>query len=307
MGVHRPDDEAAAVQPEHDPILGGAVGRQPHGGHSAGVDLEVVDPARLGGSLAPLLDQLAPLVERQLAPLGENLAPTLVEGPLRGPVADLPSSSLPMRGHRVYYRIDSIAHESMMSIDTSPIDPAADRGGAKLSPVERFWRNRLFARIRHRLTGLQRSSPALTRAHAAAIRLSGGRIRRSFLFTGGMPILVLTTIGRKSGRSRSTPVGFLRHGEAFAVLASNAGNDRSPAWWLNLQATPRAEILANGTRYTVTARRANAEEEATLWNEFATKNPGFDEYRNLTERQIPVVILEPEATNGQPARAVNAV
>jgi hypothetical protein len=79
VGVHRPDDEAAAVQPEHDPILGGAVGRQPHGGHSAGVDLEVVDPARLGGSLAPLLDQLAPLVERQLAPLGENLAPTLVE------------------------------------------------------------------------------------------------------------------------------------------------------------------------------------------------------------------------------------
>jgi F420H(2)-dependent quinone reductase len=56
------------------------------------------------------------------------------------------------------------------------------------------------------------------------------------------------------------------------VLPSNAGNDRSRAWCLNLQANPRAEILADGTRYTVTARRANAEEEAALWNEFATKN-----------------------------------
>jgi EmrB/QacA subfamily drug resistance transporter/deazaflavin-dependent oxidoreductase (nitroreductase family) len=190
---------------------------------------------------------------------------------------------------------------SMMSTNIGPDGSAADPGGANLSPVERFWRNRLFARMRHHLTWLRRSSPALTRAHAAAIRLSGGRIRRSFVFTGGMPILVLTTVGRKSGRSRSTPVGFLRHGEAFAVLASNAGNDRSPAWWLNLQANPRAEILSAGTRYTVTARRADTEEEAALWMEFATKNPGFDEYRNLTERQIPVVILEPDKRMSSPS------
>jgi deazaflavin-dependent oxidoreductase (nitroreductase family) len=109
-----------------------------------------------------------------------------------------------------------------------------------------------------------------------------------------MPILVLTTTGRKSGQRRSTPVGYLRHGDAFAVLASNAGSDHPPAWWLNLQAGPRAEILADRTRYAVTARRANAAEEAALWKEFASKNPGFDEYRNLTERQIPVVMLEPQ-------------
>jgi deazaflavin-dependent oxidoreductase (nitroreductase family) len=163
----------------------------------------------------------------------------------------------------------------------------------KLGLIERFWRNRLFARIRHHLTWMRRSSPALTRAHAAAIRLSGGRIRRSFIFTGGMPILVLTTVGRQSGQSRSTPVAYLRHGTAFAVLASNAGSDRPPAWWLNLQADPNAEILADRTRYSVTARRAETEEEAALWSEFARQNPGFDEYRNLTERQIPVVVLEP--------------
>jgi deazaflavin-dependent oxidoreductase (nitroreductase family) len=76
------------------------------------------------------------------------------------------------------------------------------------------------------------------------------------------------------------------------VLASNAGNDRSPAWWLNLQADPRAEVLAGRKRIAVQARRADPGEEAKLWSEFARLNPSFDEYRNLTERQIPVVVLE---------------
>jgi F420H(2)-dependent quinone reductase len=104
-------------------------------------------------------------------------------------------------------------------MDASPAKSDDQRG-----PVERFWRNRLFARIRHRLTRLRRLSPAFTRAHGALIRLSGGRIRRSFLFTGGMPVLVLTTTGRKSGQRRSTPVGYLKYGDAFAVLASNAAS-----------------------------------------------------------------------------------
>jgi deazaflavin-dependent oxidoreductase (nitroreductase family) len=181
-----------------------------------------------------------------------------------------------------------------MSIATGCDDRSADRSDVELGRIERFWRNRLFARIRHHLTGLGRSSPLATRAHAALIRLSGGRLRRSFLFTGGMPILVLTTTGRKSGQRRSTPVGYLEHGDAFAVLASNAGNDRSPAWWLNLQANPSAEILVHRTRVPVTARRADTATEEALWSEFARLNPGFDEYRNLTERGIPVVILEPE-------------
>jgi deazaflavin-dependent oxidoreductase (nitroreductase family) len=167
------------------------------------------------------------------------------------------------------------------------------RTPTKLRVLERFWRNRSFARVRHRLSSTRRASAAVTRAHAAIIRRSGGRIRRSFLLTGGMPVLVLTTVGRKTGRRRSTPVGFLRHGDAFAVLASNAGSDHSPAWWLNLQAAPDAELLVDGTRHAVRARRADPVEEEALWSEFARLNPGFDEYRALTERQIPVVLLEP--------------
>jgi F420H(2)-dependent quinone reductase len=163
----------------------------------------------------------------------------------------------------------------------------------RLTAAQRFWRSRRFPRIRHHLTLLRRSSTLFTRLHAVAIRTSGGRIRRSFLFTGGMSILVLTTVGRKSGQRRSTPVGYLRHGGAFAVLASNAGSDRVPAWWLNLQAQPIAEVLADRTRHTVTARLADPSEDAALWSAFARLNPGFDEYRRLTDRKLPVVLLEP--------------
>jgi F420H(2)-dependent quinone reductase len=166
----------------------------------------------------------------------------------------------------------------------------------ELKRGERFWRNRVFARIRHRGSGMRRVSARMTRVHAALVRLSGGRIRRSFLFTGGMPILVLTTIGRKSGKTRSTPVGYLEHAAGFAILASNAGSDRSPAWWLNLQADPRGEILVNRSRIAVTASPAEPQEEEALWAEFARLNPGFDEYRNLTERKIPVVVLQVEKT-----------
>jgi F420H(2)-dependent quinone reductase len=107
-----------------------------------------------------------------------------------------------------------------------------------------------------------------------------------------MPVLVLTTVGRRSGKRRSTPVGFLRYGDGYAVIASNAGSDRVPAWWLNLQADPEAEVLAGRKRHAVRARRATAAEDEFVWAEFARLNPGFDEYRSLTDRPIPVVILE---------------
>ena len=178
--------------------------------------------------------------------------------------------------------------ETAGSLVRSSFDP-------RLTAGQRFWRNRRFARIRHRLLWLRRTSPWLTRTHARLIRWSGGRIRRSFVFTGGMPLLVLTTTGRKTGKRRSTPLGYLRVADGYAVLASNAGSDGVPAWWLNLQSEPRAEVLVDRIRWNVRARRATDAEDDRMWAEFARLNPGFDEYRNLTERRIPVVILEPEA------------
>jgi deazaflavin-dependent oxidoreductase (nitroreductase family) len=125
---------------------------------------------------------------------------------------------------------------------------------------QRMLRSRVLARMRHRMGWWRRCTGAMTRMHAATIRLSGGRMRRSYLFTGGLPALVLTTMGRRTGKSRSVPLGFVRSSEDFVVMASNAGNDRVPGWWLNLQADPTARILADRTRYTVRARRADPAE-----------------------------------------------
>jgi F420H(2)-dependent quinone reductase len=191
------------------------------------------------------------------------------------------------------------SEENLMSRNPIQSTPT-DLSGKDLSESDRpdltqtagLWRSRSLARVRHHLGWARRSSGILTRAHGRLIKLSGGRIGRSFLFAGGLPILVLTTNGRKSGQARSTPLAFIRHGNDFAVIASNAGNDRTPAWWLNLQANPLATVLAERVRTDVHARRATVAEDAFLWEKFARSNPGFDEYRNLTTRVIPVVILE---------------
>jgi deazaflavin-dependent oxidoreductase (nitroreductase family) len=106
---------------------------------------------------------------------------------------------------------------------------------------------------------------------ARVIGWTGGRIRRSFVFTGGMPLLVLT-------------LGYLPFGGGYAVIASNAGSDRVPAWWLNLQADPAAEVLADRTRRIVRARRAIAAEDDMVWAELARLNPGqCDDFRPRVE------------------------
>lgn len=133
-----------------------------------------------------------------------------------------------------------------------------------------------------------------TRLHARILRMSGGRLKRSHLFAGGQPVLALTTTGRKSGSARSTVIACMPNGDDLVVVPSYAGLDRPPAWWLNLQANPRAEVDFRGEHRVVRARRASAEEERELWPRILEQYSGFEEYRNMTDREIPVVILEPE-------------
>jgi deazaflavin-dependent oxidoreductase (nitroreductase family) len=76
------------------------------------------------------------------------------------------------------------------------------------------------------------------------------------------------------------------------VIASYGGLDRPPAWWLNLEANPQAEILAGRERRTVTARNAAPAERTRLWGEVTARAPGYLEYERRTDREIPVVILQ---------------
>jgi F420H(2)-dependent quinone reductase len=115
------------------------------------------------------------------------------------------------------------------------------------------------------------------------------------MFAPRQRVLALTTIGRRSGQRRTTALGYLRDGEDFAVVASNSGLDGAPAWWLNLQANPEADVDAAGKRVRVRGRQATAEEQDRLWPRFLDQFAGFDGYRQFTTRKIPVVLLEPLA------------
>ncbi len=107
------------------------------------------------------------------------------------------------------------------------------------------------------------------------------------------PVLLLTTTGRRSGESRTAPVVYMQDGERMIVIASNAGNDRAPAWSLNLIANPDAEVQVRGERRPVRARVAQEPERGELWRAMNDQYSGFDEYRQHTSREIPLFVLEP--------------
>jgi deazaflavin-dependent oxidoreductase (nitroreductase family) len=149
-----------------------------------------------------------------------------------------------------------------------------------------------FARIRNWLSDVRWLSVRWTRLHAWIVRHTKGRLRFGFLFGGDMPVLALTTTGRKSGEQRSSVVAYLPHGDAYAVVASNAGSDRTPAWWLNLQADPNCEVDAEGDRERVRARVVAGEEREELWRRFAAANQSYERYSGYTKRELPVVVLD---------------
>jgi len=127
-------------------------------------------------------------------------------------------------------------------------------------------------------------------------RLSRGRALGT---VAGMPVLLLTTTGRRTGRARTTPLTFFRDGADFVVIASNGGADRPPDWWLNLQQAPRAVGTIGSNRLNVTFRAASAEERKRLWVTVTATYAGYEAYQERTTRQIPVVVLTPDRPQQQ--------
>lgn len=107
----------------------------------------------------------------------------------------------------------------------------------------------------------------------------------------GIPMLLLTTVGRRTGRERTLPLACLPDGDDLIVVASNDGSDRHPAWWLNLEAEPGARVRFGREERRVRALRATPEERARLWPELVRHNRHYERYARKTEREIPVVIL----------------
>jgi len=127
------------------------------------------------------------------------------------------------------------------------------------------------------------------RIHRAFMRLTGGRFGR----VGAMDALLLTTTGRKSGDRRDVAVNYMRDGDSYVVVASYAGEDRDPAWWLNLKSDPDAEVTLAGKRERVRARETVGAERDRLWSRFIEADPAYAEYQRRTKRRLPVVLLVP--------------
>jgi F420H(2)-dependent quinone reductase len=126
--------------------------------------------------------------------------------------------------------------------------------------------------------------------HRFIYQASGGRVGGAI---GGTPVLLLITTGRRSGEPRAVTLTYFEDGERLVVVGSNAGENRHPAWWLNLQEHPDATVQIGGTTTRVRAVEAVGEERERLWAELTRRNPAYEQYQLRTDRRIPVVLLHP--------------
>jgi deazaflavin-dependent oxidoreductase (nitroreductase family) len=121
-------------------------------------------------------------------------------------------------------------------------------------------------------------------------RANGGKVGGGF---AGTSIMLLHTTGAKTGREHVTPVTYRRVDGGYAVFASKAGAPTNPDWYHNVVANPRVQAEIGTDTVSLTARVADPQEREPIWTAQKTENPGFAEYEHKTDRQIPVVILEP--------------
>ena len=126
------------------------------------------------------------------------------------------------------------------------------------------------------------------RLHKATYQLTGGRVGGRVV---GLPVLELTVVGRRSGQPRSVLLNYLDDPDGYVVVASNAGHDRDPAWWLNLKSEPAAAVRAAGDTVDVRAEEVRENEYGTLWQWLVDANPGYAQYASRTDRHIPIVRL----------------
>jgi len=143
------------------------------------------------------------------------------------------------------------------------------------------------------------SLKVMSRTHRMILCLTGGRVLNSAF---GMPAVELHTVGRKSGKPRSTMLTApIVDGDRLVLVGSKGGDDRDPDWYRNLVANPDVELTIAGRRRTMHARTASAEEKADLWPKVVAAYKGYGGYQEKTDRDIPVVICDPPlAENADP-------
>jgi deazaflavin-dependent oxidoreductase (nitroreductase family) len=131
---------------------------------------------------------------------------------------------------------------------------------------------------------------AVTAVHVAAYRATGGRVAGRL---GGMPVLLLTTRGRRTGRRRTVPLTYFEDGDAVVLVASYAGDDHDPGWYRNLLADPEVEVTRGRAHEAMEARPGTDGDKARLWPRIISTYDGYRRYQERTERDIPLAVLTP--------------
>ncbi len=126
--------------------------------------------------------------------------------------------------------------------------------------------------------------------NAFLIRTTNGRIGGRL---GKQTILLLETIGRKSGQPRVVPIAYFFHEGNYLIVESNWGKDKHAIWYLNLKKNPRALLTVNGKKIPAEAHEAQGEEYARLWKFATERHPPYLRYQEMTSRQIPIVVFQP--------------
>lgn len=109
----------------------------------------------------------------------------------------------------------------------------------------------------------------------------------------GMPVIVLTTVGAKSGKLRKAPLMRVEHEGRYAVVASLGGSAKNPVWYTNVVAHPLVELQDGPSKWDMLAREVTDEEKATWWERAVAAYPDYADYQTKTDREIPVFVLEP--------------
>jgi deazaflavin-dependent oxidoreductase (nitroreductase family) len=151
--------------------------------------------------------------------------------------------------------------------------------------------HRIVALLTHHGGRLPLVGPAFGRVHSVLVRRTAGRLGGRWL---GAPVLTLVTVGRRTGATRETALLYVKVGDnGLALLAANAGNDRPPAWWLNLRAATTVDVVIRGERRVMRWREATGDEHDRLLAEFIAIYPPAEHYARFTDRVLPVAVLTP--------------
>jgi deazaflavin-dependent oxidoreductase (nitroreductase family) len=127
--------------------------------------------------------------------------------------------------------------------------------------------------------------------HVRSYRETDGEVGHDWK---GTQTLLLTTTGRQSGKERTTPLIYGRHGDDYLVVASHGGAEKPPSWYVNLSEHPEVDVQVGGDRFHAHARTATAEEKPEVWREMVGRWPAYAEYQRKTDREQPDAVIERE-------------